>query len=336
MKIGFDISQVAHFGGVATYTKNLAAELSKIPNLEMKFFYSSLRKPYSGTLPHVKSYPLPPTLTEILFNKWRLFPIEQFIGPIDIFHSSDWMQPKTKAKKVTTYHDVVPLKYPEWSHPKIVAVHKKRLILVEKEIDMVIAVSEFTKKELIEVSKIPEKKITVVYEAAGEQFKPLPLEEAEQFKKKLKLPENFILSIGGIGERRNLKRAKEAAKDYNLVITGETMPAIPDEQMPLLYNAASVLLYPSLYEGFGLPILESMACGTPVITSNLSAIPEVGGNAVIYVKAENVEDISKNLKSVMSDEELRNEMRSKGLEQAQKFSWKKAAQETRLIYENLR
>src|SRR5687767_5904127 len=115
--VGMDISQLAHMGGVATYTRNLADEISKFKTINTVFFYSSLRKRYKGKLKNVKGYKLPPSLFEMLFNKWRNVPIEKFLGPIDIFHSSDWVQPPTKAKKVTTYHDVVPLKYPEWSHP---------------------------------------------------------------------------------------------------------------------------------------------------------------------------------------------------------------------------
>src|SRR3990172_6113774 len=111
IRVGMDISQVAHTGGVRTYTQNLASELSKLPDLEMTYFYSSLRIPYRGKLKNVKSYRLPPTLFEMLFNRWRNVSIEKFLGPLDVFHSSDWVQPPAKAKKITTYHDVIPLKY---------------------------------------------------------------------------------------------------------------------------------------------------------------------------------------------------------------------------------
>lgn len=335
MRIGFDISQIAHQGGVATYTDNLAIHLLKIPGLEMKFFYSSLRKPYRGELPNVRSLRLPPTLFEILFNKTRSIPIEKFIGEIDVFHSSDWVQPPSKAKKVTTYHDVVPLKYPQWSHPKVVDVHRRRLELVEKEIDLVIAVSQSTKKDLVEISRIPEEKIAVIYEAASEIFRPQVEEKVAEFRRRLHLPEGYVLAIGGVGERRNLERVKEATKDYDLVITGETIPWVPNEELPLLYSAAKVLLYPSFYEGFGLPILEAMSCGVPVITSNVSAMPEVGGDAAVYVNPTSIEDITKNLKQVMEDDKLRKELVKKGLSQSGKFSWKKCAEETSRVYYDL-
>lgn len=335
MRVGFDISQVAHSGGVGVYTQNLAEQLSRIPELEMVYFYSSLRKPYRGGLKNVKKYRLPPTLFEMLFNRWRNVSIEKFIGPVDIFHSSDWTQPPSKAKKITTYHDTVPEKFPEWSHPKIVAVHKRRLWWVEKEIDMVIAVSEATKKDLLEISNIPEEKITVIYEAPTGDFKPQPEDKIRKFRKKYHLPEKFVLAIGGIGERRNLSRVREATKNYNLVIAGQTLPWLGIAELELLYGSAQVLLYPSFYEGFGLPILDSFACGLPVITSGVSSMPEVGGDAVLYVDPESLEDIKEKLDMVMNDEKLREEMVGKGFERVKQFSWEKAARETAELYERL-
>lgn len=335
ISVGMDISQLAHLGGVATYTKNIAENLSKIADLEMVFFYSSLRKPYTGDLKNVKVYKLPPTIFELFFNKVRNVSIEKFLGPLDIFHSSDWTQPPSKAKKVTTYHDVVPIKYPEWSHPKIISVHKRKLKIVEDEIDHVIAVSEATKKDLLEVSKIPEEKITVIYEGPTVNFKQPTEEKIIGFKKKYNLPENYVLAIGGIGERKNLERIKQATKGYNLVITGQTIPWLGIEELELLYFASDVLLYCSLYEGFGIPILDALNCGVPVITSNLSSMPEIGGEAALYVNPLDVDDIKKKLKIVWEDKEVRGEMVKKGYAQAKKFSWEKCAKETELVYKEM-
>lgn len=335
LRVGFDISQLAHPGGVATYTQNLTAELSKLKDLEMVYFYSSLRKPYKGKLKDVKKFHFPPTFLERIFNSFRIFPIEKFIGEIAIYHSSDWLQPPTKAKKVTTYHDVIPLLFPKWSHPKIVEVHKKRLQIVEREIDMVIAVSENTKQDLLKVSSIPAEKIVVIYEGPSCKFDGVTKEEIEAFRMKYNLPEKFVLAMGGIGERKNLNKIKAAAKDFDLVISGETIPWIPQEELPFLYKAASVLLYPSLYEGFGLPVLDAMLAGTPVITSNISSLPEIGGDAVLYVDPENGEDIKEKLEELMSDEKLRKDLIAKGLKQASKFSWEKCAEKTAQVYANL-
>lgn len=335
IKVGFDISQVAHNGGVGVYTQNLAEDLSKIPLLDMTFFYSSLRKPYQGNLKNVKKFKLPPTLFEVLFNKIRTVGIEKFLGPIDIYHSSDWVQPPSKSKKVTTYHDVIPLKYPKWSHPKIVSVHKKRLELVEKEIDMVIAVSETTKKDLMELSNIPSEKITVIYEGVGKEFKKYSETEINKFREKYNLPLDFVLAFGGIGERKNLDRIKTACTDLNLIITGESIPYLPKEELPLLYNAASLLIYTTLYEGFGLPIVEAMACGTPVLTSNISSMPEIAGNAALLVDPFDTKAIKTRINELLSNSKLRQNLMEKGLKRSEDFSWEKTAMETAKVYERL-
>ena len=334
IKVGFDISQVIHPGGVANYTKNLAIELQKNPDLEMAFFFSALRKSYHGELKNVKKFRLPPSLFEVLFNRIRNVGIEQFIVPVDIFHSSDWVQPPSKAKKVTTYHDVVALKFPQWSSPKIVAVNKRRLKIVEKEIDKIIAVSHSTKNDLLEVSKLRDEQIEVIYEGVSKDFKPATEKEKVNFKKKYNLPENFVLATGGVGERKNLKRIKEAAKDYNLVTTFEDI-MVSDDELPILYSSAQCLVYTTLYEGFGLPVLESMACGTPVITSNMSSLPEIAGDAAVLIDPENVGKIRKNIEEVLVDNELRKELVKKGLKRAQEFSWEKTSDQTAKLYKSL-
>ncbi len=334
MRVGFDISQVAHTGGVATYTSELTKELIKHKEIDWVFFYSSLRKKYQGELPKVKQFKIPPTILEIMFNNLG-FPIEKFIGEIDIYHSSDWMQPKTKAKKVTTIHDVIPLIFPQWSDPKIVKINKKRLKLVEEDIDMVIAVSKSTKNDLLKISKIPAEKITVVYEGVSSIFKPQDPKKVEEFRGFFKLPDHFILSVGGVGKRKNLDRIKEASQGYNLVILGETIKNLESETLPLLYSAADALIYTTLYEGFGLPVLEAMACGIPVVTSNNSSLPEVGGRVVLYADPLNIEDMIKKIRQAIEDIPWRKEATQKGFKQAEKFNWKKAALETTDLYKAL-
>lgn len=334
MRVGFDISQIAHTGGVAIYTQNLAMELSRLTELEMVFFYSSLRKPYKNNLGlrGVKSYRLPPTLFETLFNKIRSVSIERFIGPVDVFHSSDWVQPPSKAKKVTTYHDVIPLMFSKWSHPKIVGVHKRRLKLVENEIDMVIAVSNATKQDLLRISNIPEEKITVIYEGVDEIFKPQKDQDIKEFKKKYGLPENYLLAVGGVGERKNLDRIKKACSGYELVILGQMGSNLARDELPLLYSGADLLVYASLYEGFGLPILEAMACGAPVVTSNVSSMPEIAGDGAVLVNPEDVSDIKLGIKRALAGKQ---DLVNRGKERVKLFSWKRCAEETARVYEDL-
>lgn len=336
MKVGLDISQIAYPGGVATYTKNLSKNLQNQNDIDMSFFYSSLRRAYQGDLKNVKQYKYPVSLLEILFNRIRLLPVESLMGDLDVFHSSDWTQPPTKvARRVTTYHDVVALKHPQWSDPKIVSVHKRRLAIVEKEIDMVIAVSKSTKRDLLEISRIPEAKVVVIYEGVDKSFSPQSEDKVQKFKTKYSLPDEFILGVGGVGERRNLKRAKEASRGYNLIITGQNIPYLPDHELPLLYSSASALLYPSLYEGFGLPIIEAMACGTPVVTSNISSMAEIAEDNALLVDPFNIGDITKKLNDILGDTELQKELVKKGLQHSKKFSWEKCAEQTARLYKSL-
>lgn len=335
LRIGFDISQLAHQGGVLTYTQKLAEGLQENKEIETVFFYSSLRKPYKGNLKAVKKFKLPPSLFELLFNKLRNVSIEKFLGPIDVYHSSDWVQPPSKSKRVTTYHDLVPLLHPEWTVSKIVDVHKRRLQLVEKEIDIVIAVSEATKKDLLKVSSIPLDKIVVIYEGVGDTFKIQSPKDIKMFRKKYQLPEEFVLALGGIGERKNIKRLKIACKDVPLIVSGEDIERVSDEELPLLYASARLLAYPSLYEGFGLPILEAQACGVPVVTSDVSSMPEIGGQGAAYVDPLDIEDIKKTIRKVFYDNEVRKNLIKEGLKNVKQFTWEKTVEQTIEVYKSL-
>ncbi len=179
MKIGIDISQIAHEGtGVAFYTRNLVESLLKIDKKnEYVLFGGSLRKKMalddyltqfeSNKKVTAKTFPLPPLLLEFFWNRLHLFPVEWLIGKIDVFLSSDWLQPPTKAKKVTTIHDLIVYQYPESFERRgghdIVVNQKKRLEWVKKECDGVICDSQATKKDVMKILKIPAKKLKVVY-----------------------------------------------------------------------------------------------------------------------------------------------------------------------------
>lgn len=187
---------------------------------------------------------------------------------------------------------------------------------------------------MLSVSALKPEQIEVVYEWVSGNFKRGTEKQIAQFKKKYKLPEKFVLAIGGIGKRKNLERIKNASKDFDLVISLKDLQ-VDDEELPLLYSSAEALVYASLYEGFGLPVLEAMACGTPVITSNVSSMPEIAGGAAILVNPEKTDEIKRALGNVMNDQDLRNELIEKGEKRAKEFSWKKAAKETANVYESL-
>ena len=174
MKIGIDISQIVYQGtGVARYTQRLIESLLKVDKEnEYVLFFSSLRRKLSTffikkiTSPRVKikQFKLPPALLDFLWNRLHVFPIERFIGRVDIFWSSDWTQPPAqKAKLVTTVHDLTPWLYPKTLHPKIVAVHKRRMKWVKKECDLIICDSQATKEDIIRIWQIPKEKLKVIY-----------------------------------------------------------------------------------------------------------------------------------------------------------------------------
>lgn len=333
MKIGIDLSQAVYGKGVSVYTQKLVDHLLKIDKKnDYLLFGGTLRQKNKLKKFGAKVFPFPPTAADFIWNKLHLFPIENFLGPLDVFHSSDWTQPPNKAKKITTIHDLAVLRYPETFPQKIVSVHQRRLKWVKKEIDMVIAVSQSTKKDIIELLDIPEKKIKVIYEGVGEDFQPQSSAKIEKVKRKYQIKGDYLLAFTGPA-RKNLERIKKACKGLNLFVIGD--PFTPQEDLPSLYSGALCLVYPSLYEGFGLPILEAMACGCPVLTSNISSLPEVAGQAGLLVDPLDVEEISRGINEIINNKEKRKELIKKGFAQVKKFSWEKAARETLKVYQEM-
>lgn len=169
MRIGIDISQLAYSKtGVATYLRNLVQELiKKDTQNEYVLFYSSLRRQLEDKFDNknvtVKKFKFPPSVLNILWNKLHIIPVETFIGPIDVFISSDWTQPPSKAKKATILYDLIVYKHPEETSQKIIAVQKRKLAWVKKEVDKILCISKATKKDAQEILHIPENKLEVVY-----------------------------------------------------------------------------------------------------------------------------------------------------------------------------
>ena len=361
MKIGIDISQIAYPGfGVATYTQKLVETLLKIDKVnEYILFYSSMRRPlrtdFKGAL--IKKYRFPPTLLDIIWNKLHILPIETLIGKIDIFHSSNWVQPPVQAKKVTTIHDMLIYKYPENIHPKIISTQKRQLAWVKKECDLIIADSKTTKDDIIEILGIPEEKIRVIYLASGEEFREKQKEEKIEFvKKKYNLIGDYLLTVGSFEPRKNLSRIIKAyggiKKTYkvSLVITGQfrwgekikyqegihNLGFVEKNDLPALYAGSKVFIYPSLYEGFGLPVLEAQSCGCPVVTSDKGSLKEITKDTAIVVDPENAGDIQKGIEKILSmDKEALINLKQKGVAHAGLFTWEKTARETLEVYREL-
>lgn len=286
----------------------------------------------------------------------------------DVYHYPHFDLPFSyKTISIITIHDLKYIKFPELFYERsreksfIMKTVMKNAIKRSKK---VITVSESTKYDIVNILKVPQDKIKVIYEAYDSDFRMLSASHNNaNVLKRFGIKQPFILFVGVHRPHKNLCRLLEAFKhikykNYSLVIVGrkyrdynkpfELMEklAIKDRVKHLdfvtkevllhLYNAATVFVFPSLYEGFGIPVLEAMACGTPVITSNVSSLPEVAGNAAMLINPYDVVSITDALNHILGDISLQNKLREEGLEQIKKFSWAKAAMETLKVYKEIK
>lgn len=360
MKIAIDISQAIYGTGVSVYTKNLVANLIKEHlNDEFILFGGSLRrkqdlihlaKKLKGT---PKIFPFPPTFMDFIWNSLHIIPIETFTGPVDIIHTSDWTEPPSRLPKVTTVHDLVPFKYPQTTTDSIRNAHKKKLAWVIRESRKIIAVSQSTKNDLISILRVPEEKIVVIPEGVESRYEPQPLEIVELAKKHYKTGDDYIFALSTIEPRKNhaalikaFSLVRQKYPDLKLLIGGRfrqdsnasptegvIMPGyIPDADLPSLYSGCLAFVMPSLYEGFGLPPLQAMACGAAVAVSDISSLPEVVGEAGVLFDPGSIEAIAAGIIEAI---ENRSKLRRLSLEQASKFTWEKAAERTYKVYEDV-
>jgi glycosyltransferase involved in cell wall biosynthesis len=356
-RIGIDISQMIYGTGVSTYTENLVKNLLTLDE-ENRYvlFGGSLRRAkdlkrkvncFEGNY-QMKLLPLSPVMADILWNRLHLISIERLIGQIDLFHSSDWTQPPTKAVKVTTIHDLSPIIMPQVAQKdmvrNIVRTHLNRLSWVKHEVGNIIAVSKSTKEDIIKYLGISEDRIKVIYQGFNPEFTRKESFEIEEVKKKYRVFGNYLLVVG-THPRKNVARiiqAYESMKgklDHKLIIVGSKINSdergiiqignLAVSELACLYSGASALVYPSLYEGFGVPILEAFACQCPVVTSDLSSMPEIAGNAAILVNPYETDSIAHGITQALKQN---NDLILRGQERLKSFSWKEAAQETLALY----
>jgi len=365
MKVGVISAQLnQQLTGIGNYTHSLIKELNKLDtnedflfliNHQNNTFFTNDGIIVDNPFPILKTYAWYPYLIRKL-RKYKL----------DIIHNPSQVPTffKSKQKYILTLHDISPFLTPKEHRHGRVLVYKLLTPRTLKTADKIITVSNSTKNDLINYFNIPEEKIRVILLAADEKFKPLSNKEIREAKQKYTLNFPFILYVGTLEPRKNIPslvkafyKLKKKNLRYKLVITGkkgwkykeifETIDKlnlqndvvftgyVADEDLPALYNAADMFVYPSIYEGFGLPPLEAMACGTPVITSNTSSLPEVVGDAGIMVDPYDVDGLADAMHEVLTDEGLRANMIKKGLERAEMFSWEKCARETLEVYEEV-
>lgn len=299
---------------------------------------------------------------------------EQFVLPkkakdynLDLLHCPAHVTPLVSSTKIIlTIHDLAFKLLPQTFKLQNKIYLNNIVPASIKKANRIIAVSKNTKKDIIKQYKIPADKITVIYNGINNNYKVIDRNDLiNKIKKKYNLPSEFILYLGTLEPRKNIKNLIKAYflykstsnNDIKLVIAGGKgwlyedifslveekqleedvifTGYVDEEDIVPLYNAATLFVYPSLYEGFGLPPLEAMACGTPVITSNVSSLPEVVGDAAIKVDPNNIKELFKVINKILGNESLQREMIQKGIERSKKFTWEKTATETIKVYEEV-
>lgn len=356
MRVAIDMSPIIYGTGVSKYRENLVRNLLKIDTQNEYLLYGgsfrqiqNLRSKIEDIIhnsSNVKSitYPIPPRLADIVWNKLHTLPIEKLIGEVDLIHTSDWSEPPSSFRKITTIHDLVPIVLPRFTPKIIVDTHKERLKWVQKESSKIIVPSKATKEDLIKLG-FDENKITVIYEAPN--ISKASVADVEAVKAKYAIREGYIIMIG-TNPRKNIERSINAfhlskhGKNLKLIIVGENkglkikdergvrfLGYVPDSDLAPLLSGASLLLFPSLYEGFGIPILEAYTCNVPVVTSNISCMPEAAGGAAILVDPYDVNSIADGIKEALSKPKT---LITKGLKVVANYSWQKNAQETLGVY----
>lgn len=366
MRIGIDARLVYYRqAGISQYTLRLLEQLAAIdPDDEFTVLQS--RKDRS-TLIHQPNFRQHLLWTPPHHRLEQLaLPLE--IAPLDlhVLHSPDFIPPfRRNCRSVITIHDLNFLLYPHFLTPES-ARYYGQIDQAVRNCDHIIAVSESTKRDIIRLTGAPEHKITVVYEAAHPIYRPLQdAQLCQAVKDKFEICGDFVLFVSTIEPRKNvptlLMAYKQLLDNYRAPVTlalgGEKgwlfdevfalveklglqervrfLGRVSPEDLLGLYNAAKLLVHPAFYEGFGLPPLEAMACGTPVIVSNTSSLPEVVGDAAMLVEPTDADGLAVAIWRVLSDNGLRKQMVHKGLQRARLFSWEKAAQETLAIYRRL-
>jgi glycosyltransferase involved in cell wall biosynthesis len=301
---------------------------------------------------------------------WHRFylpvPVEWFAGAIDLFHSPNFILPPVRnAKTLLTVHDLSFIKHPQGAVDSLRQWLEQVVPRSLARADHILADSNSTKNDLTEIYNISPDKITVVGAGVEERFQPLDdPAQLEAVRQKYNLPEKFILGLGTLEPRKNFTGLIAAfsqspvRKTHHLVIAGgkgwlyddifataENSPVadrihftgfVADDDLPTLYNLADVFAYPSHYEGFGIPVIEAMACGTPVICANNSCLPEVAGESALQVTATDIPALAQGLSDLVIDFSLREGVVVEGFNQAKKFNWPSAAQRLLDVYNHMR
>lgn len=360
-------------GGIGRLVRDLAAALARLDTeTDYRMFIagasaSRLPRPLAPNF-RWKATSISPKWFARIWHRARLpLPVETFTGKVDLFHATDFVLPPTypATKTILTVHDLSFVRVPDAASPALKRYLDEVVPRSVSKAEHIIADSQATKDDLVSLYAVKEEKVTVLLSGIDSRYAPeKSLNSILTIRTKYKIEKSpYLFTIGTIQPRKNFSRVIQALKllrdsgyDLDLVIAGgkgwledemyKTLDATKlhehvhligfaaEEDLPALYTGAEAVVFPSLYEGFGFPVLEGMACGTPVITSNVSSLPEVAGKAAIMVNPYEVEAIADAIRRVLDDSALKASMIEKGFAQAAKFTWENSARQLLQIYRN--
>jgi glycosyltransferase involved in cell wall biosynthesis len=373
--IGIDYTAAYEQGaGIGRYVRGLIRALSAVDiQTPYRLFVAGASRRLLPPVPGPNFSWFPTRITPLWFARiwYRLqipLPVESFIGRVRLYHATDFTLPPTfpGTRTLLTVHDLSFVRAPEATTPVLKAYLDQVVPRSVKRASHVLADSQATKDDLVELYGTSPEKITVLYGGVEPNFVPVNDPAARKaVRQRYNIPDvPYILSIGTVQPRKNYARLIQAlaalgpqCKDVHLVIVGgrgwlenPIYQAVKDfqltdrvhftgfardEDLPALYSDAICLAYPSLYEGFGFPVLEAMACGTPAVTSTVSSMPEVAGDAALLIDPYNVEALVDALRRLLTDESLRSTLITRGFVQAARFTWDRSAHQLREHYQNL-
>lgn len=340
-------------GGISTYIKRTIQALEQLDiSNQYTIFHSRKAKDSLVTrFNHAKLW----TPSHHKIERLALS-VELFRHKLDLYHSPDFIPPIRGAKRhIITVHDLTFLHYPQYLTSDSRAYYNDQIEVAVNQADHILSDSEATKRDLIDMLNVPAEKITVHMLGVDEKFQPLPQEKLETVRKELDIPSNYMLFVGTFEPRKNIIGLLKSYRDLrsqlpdapSLLLVGrrgwlfdETMAKlgelgikehvvwrdnVSDEQLPAVYNMAQVLVTPSFYEGFGLPALEAMACGTVPIVSNRSSLPEIVGDVGLQIDPDNLDTLTDALYKTITDSDWRKSQEAAAIKRAAIFKWEETA-----------
>jgi glycosyltransferase involved in cell wall biosynthesis len=359
------ISLLSPLTGIGRYTCEISKRIQDYNSFNISFYYGYYSKHLlnqkNNNIKDLKNLISKNKTIKKLFRKILLLSANIFNKKFDIYWEPNFIPlDSIKAKKiVTSVHDFSFILYKDFHPKERIEYFENNFFRNIYKSDVIICFSEFTKKEILEKLNFSEDCVKVIYHGIDHNLFKI----YNNIELNFILPKKFILSVGSIEPRKNLigllkayNRLPEYLKnEYHLVLAGfkgwnnkeiidlinknkkfiHYLGYISDIELAKVYNLASLFVYPSFYEGFGLPPLEAMACGTPVITSNVSSLPEVGGDAVVYCDPYDINDIKNKIEIVLNKKDLQKEMIRKGLKRAKQFTWEKSAREHLKVFKEV-